>query len=441
MTGDMNDPEQVRSQIRDLVRTFYRLQHAKKEFIPGESQVFYAGRVFDDTELANAVDASLDFWLTAGRFSESFETTFADYFGVSDAILVNSGSSANLLALSALTSPTLGERRLRPGDEVVTVAAGFPTTVAPIVQNGLIPVFVDVALGTYDAIPELISDAIGPRTRAIMMAHTMGNPFDLGVVMPLVEKFGLWLIEDNCDALGSRYAGQLTGSFGHLSTVSFYPAHHITMGEGGCVLTDDERLARIVRSLRDWGRDCYCIGGESNSCGRRFTQQFGCLPVGYDHKYVYSHIGYNLKVTDIQAAIGCAQLEKLPAFIETRKWNWRYLREKLAPYSNRLVLPESTPNSDPSWFGFVMTVADDAGFTRRELTQYLEDRKIETRSLFAGNLLRHPAFENIEHRVSGSLANTDKVTNQTFFVGCNPGLTEVHLDYVARVVAEFLDSV
>lgn len=439
MSDAMPDSTEVRRQIRQLVRTFYQAQHSEKKFIPGESQVFYAGRVFDDQEIANAVEASLDFWLTAGRFSESFEADFADYFGVSDAILVNSGSSANLVALSALTSPQLGERRLRPGDEVITVAAGFPTTVAPIVQNGLIPVFVDAALGTYDAIPEIIADAVGPRTRAIMMAHTMGNPFDLGVVMPIVEKYGLWLIEDNCDALGSRYAGKLTGSFGHLSTVSFYPAHHITMGEGGCVLTDDDHLARIVRSYRDWGRDCYCAGGENNSCGRRFTQQYGSLPVGYDHKYVYSHIGYNLKVTDIQAAIGCAQLEKLPKFIDARKRNWRYLREALSQYSDRLVLPEATPNSDPSWFGFVITVSENAGFMRQELTQFLEERKIETRSLFAGNLLRHPAFENIPHRVSGVLDTTDIISKQTFFIGCNPGLTDDHLDYVASAFAQFFD--
>jgi len=334
----------------------------------------------------------------------------------------------------------LGDRRLVPGDEVITVAAGFPTTVAPIVQNGLIPVFVDVSLGTYDVLPEAIANAVGPRTRAIMMAHTMGNPFDLSVIMPIVEKYGLWLIEDNCDALGSRYGGKLTGTFGHLATVSFYPAHHITLGEGGCVLTNDEQLARIARSFRDWGRDCYCIGGENNSCGRRFTQQFGSLPCGYDHKYVYSHIGYNLKVTDMQAAIGCAQLEKLPDFVQARKNNWQYLSEALSRYSDRLILPEATPNSEPSWFGFVISVADDAGFSRQELTQFLEDRKIETRSLFAGNLLRHPAFQDIQHRVAGTLETTDKVTNQTFFVGCYPGLTEPHLEYMASIFTQFFDG-
>jgi len=436
----MSEPTEIRRQIRQLVRAFYEAQHSEKEFVPGESQVYYAGRVFDDREIANAVEASLDFWLTAGRFSESFESDFADYFGVSDAILVNSGSSANLVALSTLTSPKLGDRRLVPGDEVITVAAGFPTTVAPIVQNGLIPVFVDVSLGTYDVLPEAIANAVGPRTRAIMMAHTMGNPFDLSVIMPIVEKYGLWLIEDNCDALGSRYGGKLTGTFGHLATVSFYPAHHITLGEGGCVLTNDEQLARIARSFRDWGRDCYCIGGENNSCGRRFTQQFGSLPCGYDHKYVYSHIGYNLKVTDMQAAIGCAQLEKLPDFVQARKNNWQYLSEALSRYSDRLILPEATPNSEPSWFGFVISVADDAGFSRQELTQFLEDRKIETRSLFAGNLLRHPAFQDIQHRVAGTLETTDKVTNQTFFVGCYPGLTEPHLEYMASIFTQFFDG-
>lgn len=433
----MDDPTEVRHQIRELVRNFYEAQHLGKEFVPGESRVHYAGRVFDDREIAYAVEASLDFWLTAGRFTESFEADFADYFGVSDAILVNSGSSANLVAMSALTSPKLGERRLLPGDEVITVAAGFPTTVAPIVQNGLTPVFVDVALGTYDALPEMIVNAIGPRTRAIMMAHTMGNPFDLGAVMPLIEEYGLWLVEDNCDAVGSRYGDRLTGTFGHLATVSFYPAHHITMGEGGCVLTDDEQLARIVRSFRDWGRDCYCIGGENNSCGRRFTQQIGTLPCGYDHKYAYSHIGYNLKVTDMQAAIGCAQLEKLPEFVEARKRNWRYLREELDQYSGSLILPEATPNSDPSWFGFVITVAEEAEFSRQELIQFLEERKIETRNLFAGNLLRHPAFADITHRISGTLETTDVITERTFFIGCYPGLTEAHLKYVASIFSQF----
>ena len=433
----MADPDAIRKEIRGLVRDFHRARHATKEFIPGESRVFYAGRVFDEAELANAVDACLDFWLTAGRFSEEFEADFAGYFDVSDAILVNSGSSANLVALSALTSPKLGERRLKPEDEVITVAAGFPATVGPIVQNRLVPVFVDVALGTYDAIPERIAEAVGAKTRAIMMAHTMGNPFDLGVVTEVAEEHGLWLIEDNCDALGSLYNGQLTGTFGHLSTVSFYPAHHITLGEGGCVLTDDEDLARIVRSFRDWGRDCYCSSGENNTCGRRFGQQFGTLPHGYDHKYVYSHIGYNLKVTDMQAAIGCAQLEKLPAFIKARKANWQSLSEGLALFGDRLILPKATPNSDPSWFGFVVTVREDAGFSRNDLTAFIEEHKIETRNLFAGNLLRHPAFIDIEHRVSGPLDNSDTITERTFFVGCYPGLTQKHVDYMVSVFSDF----
>jgi CDP-6-deoxy-D-xylo-4-hexulose-3-dehydrase len=351
---------------------------------------------------------------------------------------VNSGSSANLVALTTLTSPKLGNRRLKPGDEVITVAAGFPTTVAPIVQNQLVPVFVDVNVGDYTAIPKRLAAAVGPKTRAIMMAHTMGVPFNLDTVMDLVKKHALWLVEDNCDALGSRYRGRLTGTFGHLTTVSFYPAHHITMGEGGCVLTDDDALARIARSLRDWGRDCYCAGGESNTCGKRFSQQFGTLPYGYDHKYVYSHIGYNLKVTDMQAAIGCAQLPKLEGFIARRKANFRRLMEILQPYEDRLILPKATEHADPSWFGFVITVRKKAGFTRNELTGFLEANRIETRNLFSGNLLRHPAFEAIPHRVVGDLRNTDLIMNNTFFIGVYPGIGEPQLAYMADVFARFM---
>ncbi len=427
----------LRQQILDLVRDFYQERFAKKEFVPGETRVPYAGRVFDENEMANVVDAGLDFWLTAGRFSEEFEGDLADFFGVSDAILVNSGSSANLIALSALTSHLLGERRLQPGDEVITVAAGFPSTVAPIVQNRLIPVFVDVEIGTYNAIAERVAEAIGPKTRAIMIAHTLGNPFDLEKITRLVEEHELWLIEDNCDALGSRYDGRLTGTFGHLSTLSFYPAHHITTGEGGCVVTNDETLARTVRSFRDWGRDCYCSSGESNTCGRRFSQRFGTLPFGYDHKYVYSHIGYNVKVTDMQAAVGCAQLKKLPEFIEKRKRNYKVLYEGLERFCDRIILPRATPRSDPSWFCFLVTVRDEAGFLRNDLTNFLEERRIETRNLFCGNLLRQPAFIDIEHRVVGSLENTDRIMNQTFFIGCYPGLSSQHLEYVLSVFDEF----
>lgn len=430
----------TRDQILELVRQYHQEKLAGKSFDPGHDLVHYAGRVFDADELVNLVDASLDFFLTANRYAEQFESDFAEYFGVSDALLVNSGSSANLVALTALTSPKLGERRLRPGDEVITVAAGFPSTVAPIVQNQLVPVFVDVNLGDYTAIPERLVDAISPKTRAIMMAHTMGVPFNLDAVMELVQRHNLWLIEDNCDALGSRYRGQLTGTFGHLATISFYPAHHITMGEGGCVVTNDETLARIARSLRDWGRDCYCAGGESNTCGKRFSQQFGTLPFGYDHKYVYSHIGYNLKVTDMQAAVGCAQFRKLDGFIARRKVNFQKLYAMLQPYQNLLILPKATEHSDPSWFGFEITLRSDAGFTRNDLTRYLEANRIETRNLFAGNLLRHPAFENIAHRVVGDLANTDMITNNTFFIGVYPGIGDAQLDYIQQVLARFMQG-
>jgi CDP-6-deoxy-D-xylo-4-hexulose-3-dehydrase len=400
--------------------------------------VHYAGRVFDAEELCNLVDASLDFFLTANRYAERFEAEFAEYFSLSNALLVNSGSSANLVALTTLTSPKLGDRRLKPGDEVITVAAGFPTTLAPIVQNRLVPVFVDVNLGDYTAIPEQLAVAVGPRTRAIMMAHTLGVPFDLDTAMALVKAHDLWLIEDNCDALGSRYRDRLTGTFGHLATVSFYPAHHITMGEGGCVVTDNEDLARIARSIRDWGRDCYCSGGENNTCGKRFTQQFGSLPLGYDHKYVYSHIGYNLKVTDMQAAIGCAQLQKLGRFIAQRKANYHRLLEVLRPYEDRLILPEATNHSDPSWFGFVISVRDNAGFTRNDLSRFLELNRIETRNLFSGNLLRHPAFEAIEHRVVGDLHNTDFIMKNSFFIGVYPDLDEAQLEYVTAAFARFM---
>ena len=436
----MSKASDIRKQILGLVEQYHEAKFGGRGFVPGEELVHYAGRVFDAHELTNLVDSSLDFFLTAGRYSEEFEAGFADKLGVSNALLVNSGSSANLIALTTLTSPRLGERRLKPGDEVLTVAAGFPTTLAPILQNNLVPVFVDVNLGDYTAIPERIVAAIGPKTKAIMMAHTLGIPFDLDVVMGLAKTHNLWVIEDNCDALGSLYRGQMTGSFGHLASHSFYPAHHITMGEGGCVVTRDDELARIARSYRDWGRDCYCTGGENNTCGKRFSQQFGTLPQGYDHKYVYSHIGYNLKVTDMQAAIGCAQLQKLDEFVAARKRNFTTLSKLLKPWESKLILPRATPHSDPSWFAFPITVRPDAGFTRNELTQHLEGRKIETRNLFSGNLLRHPAFLDIPCRIVGDLANTDTLTHQTFFIGVYPGLTEAHLEYVAGVFSDFMLS-
>jgi CDP-6-deoxy-D-xylo-4-hexulose-3-dehydrase len=428
----------LREQILSLVREYCQVKFGKKTFDPARDTVHYAGRVFDAEELVQLVDAGLDFFLTANRYAERFEADLADYLGLSNALLVNSGSSANLVALTALTSAKLGERRLKPGDEVVTTAAAFPTTVAPILQNQLVPVFVDVDLRDYTAIPERLAEAIGPKTRAILMAHTLGVPFSLDVVMELVKLHHLWLIEDNCDALGSRYRGKLTGTFGHLATISFYPAHHITTGEGGCVVTDDEILARIAQSIRDWGRDCYCAGGENNTCGKRFGQQFGTLPPGYDHKYVYSHIGYNLKMTEMQAAIGCAQLKKLEGFITRRKANFQIIMEMLRPYEDRLILPAATEHSDPAWFGFVITVRDDAGFTRTELARFLETNRVETRNLFSGNLLRHPAFQDIPHRVVGDLTNTDIVMNNTCFIGVYPGLDEAQLDYMADVFSRFM---
>jgi CDP-6-deoxy-D-xylo-4-hexulose-3-dehydrase len=438
VTGTRHGAAETRGEILELVSRYYRERHALPSFDPDRDPVRYAGRVFGEEELRYLVDSSLDFYLTASRFTEQFEAGVADYLGLSDALFVNSGSSANLVALTALTSPKLGERRLKPGDEVITVAAGFPSTVAPIVQNGLVPVFVDVRLGDYNVDPDQLRAAVSPRTKAIMLAHTLGVPFDLDTVMELVEEHHLWLVEDNCDALGSRYRDRLTGTFGHLATSSFYPAHHITTGEGGMVVTDDEELARIARSVRDWGRDCYCAGGENNTCGKRFSQQFGSLPYGYDHKYVYSHLGYNLKATDMQAAIGCAQLARLDAFIAARKRNHARLLEALQRYEDRLLLPVAPPHTDPSWFGFVITVREDAGFSRHELTGFLEANRIETRPLFSGNLLRHPAFESIERRVVGDLVNTDAVMERTFFVGVYPGIDDARMDYVIDAFGRFM---
>ena len=434
----MGREAELRTEILRLVEQYYQERFGNRLSHPGTDTVHYAGRVFDADELVHLVDSSLDFFLTASRYSDQLETELAEFFGLATALLVNSGSSANLVALTALTSAKLGERRLQPGDEVITVAAAFPTTVAPIIQNRLVPVFVDVNLGDYTAIPSRLEEAIGPRTRAIAMAHTMGVPFDLDAVMRLAREHQLWVVEDNCDALGSRYRGQLTGTFGDISTVSFYPAHHITTGEGGCVLTGDDLLGRIARSIRDWGRDCYCAGGENNTCGKRYGQQFGTLPYGYDHKYVYSHIGYNLKVTDMQAAIGVAQLAKLEGFIALRKANFQRLHAMLERYQDRLILPHCSPEAEPSWFGFVLTVRENAGFTRNELTRFLESNRIETRNLFSGNLLRQPAFTGIEHRLVGELANTDVIMERTFFIGVYPGIDDRQLDYVGSVFDRFM---
>jgi len=429
--------QEVREKIFSQVRSLYEHRIEKREFIRGKTPVRYAGRVFDAREIINLVDSSLDFWLTEGRYSEEFASRFAEMLQGGDCILVNSGSSANLVATSALTSPKLGSQRIKPGDEVITVAAGFPTTLNPILQNGAVPVFIDVGLRHYTALVERIEGAVTSKTRAIIMAHTMGVPFELDTVLEIAKRHSLWVIEDNCDALGSTYRNRPTGSFGDLATFSFYPAHHITMGEGGAIVTSNEELARLARSFRDWGRDCYCGPGENNTCGKRFTQQYGRLPIGYDHKYVTAHIGYNLKLTDMQAAVGVAQLDKLEGFTEARKRNHAYLSKRLTPYGERLMLPEATPNSDPSWFGYVITVADNAGFSRSELVQHLEDNKIETRNLFSGNILSHPAYDQIEHRIVGGLANTDKVMNDTFFVGVYPGLTTEMLAYMGDIFDDF----
>lgn len=420
-------PDALRARILDLVAEYHRAAYPPR---PAGPPVPISGRVFDADELVTLVDSSLDFWLTTGRYAAEFEATFAAFLGVREAMLCNSGSSANLLAVTALTSPTLGDRRLRPGDEVITVAAGFPTTVNPILQNGGVPVFLDIALGTYDIDTRLLEEAVGPRTRAIALAHTLGNPFDLDAVLAVARRHGLWVVEDNCDALGSTYRGRATGTFGDLATTSFYPAHHITTGEGGCVVTDSPRLAKLVKSFRDWGRDCWCDPGKDNTCGKRFEWTIGDPPVCYDHKYIYSHIGYNLKLTDMQAAVGVAQMRKLPGFVAARKRNWRLLRDGLRPLEEYLVLPEPTPGSDPSWFGFLVTVRPDAPFTRAELVRHLDVGRIGTRPLFAGNLLRQPAYRDIPHRVVGSLATTDLVMDRTFWVGVYPGISEEMIGYV-----------
>lgn len=430
----MSRKAELRKEIIEKVGEFYRASEAEKTiFIPGQQLVHFAGRVYDGDEISALVDSSLDFWLTAGRFTEEFETGLAEFLDIENVLTVNSGSSANLVAMSTLTSPVLKDRRIRPGDEVITLAAGFPTTVNPIIQNQAVPVFIDVELGTYAPSLESVEAAISSKTKAVMMAHTMGVPAELRELKELCDKHGLWLIEDNCDALGSRYDNQYTGTFGDLSTFSFYPAHHITMGEGGAVATDNDDLARIARSFRDWGRDCYCIGGENNTCGKRFGQQFGTLPAGYDHKYVYSHIGYNLKITDMQAAIGSAQLRKLPSFIEDRKRNHTQLQVGLQKYADKLILHACPANSDPSWFGYVITVRPDSGLSRAEVVGALEAAKVETRNLFCGNLLRHPAYQDIEHRVVGDLTNTDLITSHTFFIGVYPGLTQQMIEHVLAV--------
>ena len=428
----------------EKVREYYRLVHAPAQnapFIPGESRVNYAGRVFDEEELCNLVDSSLEFWLTYGRYSRAFEKKLAEYLGVRFALLVNSGSSANLLAFSALTSPLLKERQIKRGDEVITVAAGFPTTIAPIVQYGAVPVFVDVELATANISTAFLEQAYSEKTKAVMIAHTLGNPFNIKAVKSFCDKHGLWLIEDNCDALGSKYDGRFTGTWGDIGTSSFYPPHHMTMGEGGAVYTDDPLLKKIMLSIRDWGRDCWCESGVDNTCGCRFTRQFGKLPVGYDHKYVYSHFGYNLKVSDMQAAVGCAQLEKFPSFVEKRKENFARLYNGLKDIP-QLKFFEKYPESDPSWFGFLITLSDEADFTRNDLAKYLEENKIQTRNLFAGNILKHPCFESLEegrdYRIASSLVNTDKIMNDALWIGLYPGMGNEKLDYMIETIQNFI---
>lgn len=429
--------QNLRSQVFAAVQNYYQFKFAPRSFVPGQTYIPVSGKVFDQEELIKLVDASLDFWLTTGRYAAEFEERFAAWMGIKHCLLVNSGSSANLLALTALTSPKLGERRLKPGDEVITVAAGFPTTVNPIFQNQLVPVFVDVKLPSYEIDIDQLEAALSDKTRAIMVAHTLGNPFNLEAVMAFAQKHDLWVVEDNCDAVGSLYAGQKTGTFGHLATVSFYPAHHMTMGEGGAILTNDTRLKKIVESFRDWGRDCWCAPGVDNTCGKRFGWQLGDLPFGYDHKYTYSHVGYNLKMTDMQAAVGVAQLEKLPDFVAKRRQNFEFLHQQLQDLQDVLVLPEATANSEPSWFGFPIYVKEDAPFIRNDLVRYLEEKRIGTRLLFGGNLVRQPLYQGLNYRVIGDLANADRVMQGVFWVGVFPGLTEEMLTYVAETIREF----
>lgn len=438
--------EELRKAVLDTVKEYYEHVYGKEQtFTPG-NRIPYAGRMFDDSEMTALVDSALDFWLTTGRYADRFEKEFAAFLGTRYCSLTNSGSSANLLAFMALTSPKLGDRRIMPADEVITVAAGFPTTVAPIIQYGAVPVFVDVTLPTYNIDVRQLEESYSPKTKAVMLAHTLGNPFDLRAVKEFCDRRSLWLIEDNCDALGSRYHYNekwcYTGTIGHLGTSSFYPPHHMTMGEGGAVYTNDGILKRLVESFRDWGRDCWCPSGKDDTCKNRFTQQFGELPKGYDHKYVYSHFGYNLKVTDMQAAIGCAQLQKLPGFIEARKRNWSLLREGLATLSDRFVLPEATPDSDPSWFGFLLTVRENAAFSRDEIVCHLESKNIQTRMLFSGNLIKHPCFDEMRetgkgYRVVGDLAVTDRIMRDTFWIGVYPGMSKDMMHSVLETIQDY----
>ena len=445
MSNWKNEAE-AREQIKALVTEYYRdFKQKKDKFQPGD-RISYASRVFDEREMCALTDAMLDFWLTTGRFADRFEQEFARWLGVRFANLVNSGSSANLIAFMALTAPELGERRIRKGDEVITVACGFPTTVTPALQYGAVPVFVDVTVPQYNIDVTRLEEALSPRTKAVMIAHTLGNPFDLAAVKAFCDSHGLWLVEDNCDALGTRYTirgeTRYTGTWGDIGTSSFYPPHHMTMGEGGCVYTNNPQLNRLIRSYRDWGRDCVCPSGHDNFCGHRFDGRYGELPAGYDHKYVYSHFGYNLKVTDMQAAIGCEQLKKFPSFIQRRRHNWQRLHDALAasPAAAKLILPQPAPGSCPSWFGFLISLKPETGLDRNAVTRYIESKNIQTRLLFSGNLIKHPCFDQIRgtdaYRVVGDLTNTDFIMNHTFWVGVYPGMTDEMMDYMARVICE-----
>ena len=444
----LKDTNKLKTQILKLTEKYYQAAHRpgrEKEFVAGKSRVNYGGRFFDEKEMVNLVDSSLDFWLTAGPYTEKFEKLLAKKLGVRFCCFVNSGSSANLLAVMALTSPLLGKRQLKAGDEVITVAAGFPTTVTPVIQAGAMPVFVDVALPQYNIDVKMLKKALSKKTKAVIVAHTLGNPFDIDAVVGFCKRNNLWLIEDNCDSLGSLYKGKLTGSFGDIATSSFYPPHHITTGEGGAVYTNNPTLNRIVLSMRDWGRDCFCPSGKDNTCKKRFSLQFGQLPFGYDHKYVYSHFGYNLKATDMQAAIGCAQIEKLDSFVKARRNNWQILYDGLKDLEKFFVLPQPQKNSKPSWFGFMLTVKSNASFTRDQIVSYLEQNNIQTRMLFAGNFVRQPAFDYMRRRknsykIIGELKNTDIIMNQSFWLGVYPGMTKPMLKYIIADIRNFIQG-
>lgn len=437
-----NNEAEAREQIREMVAQYYRDFKEKKEGFKEGDRISYASRVFDEKEMQALIDATLDFWLTTGRFADKFERDFASWIGLKYVHLVNSGSSANLIAFTVLTAPELGDRRIKRGDEVITVACGFPTTVAPILQYGAVPVFVDVTVPQYNIDVNRLEEAYSKKAKAVMIAHTLGNPFNLKGVKEFCDKHNLWLIEDNCDALGSKYTidgeSKYTGTWGDIGTSSFYPPHHMTMGEGGAVYTDNSLLHRLILSYRDWGRDCVCPSGHDGVCGHRFNRQFGELPFGYDHKYTYSHFGYNLKVTDMQAAVGCEQLKKFPGFIERRKHNWTRLKEALKPVEDKLILPEPAENSDPSWFGFLISIKPASGLDRNNITRFIEDHNVQTRLLFSGNLIKHPAFDQIRntdaYRVVGELKTTDFIMNNTFWVGVYPGMTDAMIDYMAKII-------